>query len=140
MSDLNLHIGCFNYDHTRALFDGTVKIDGVDAGFESAGLADQDTNPVTPACREGGGDPRKRSPVAGGRPELAANGVEGTISQGVRECGLRRSRYVGMAKTHLQHVITAVAMNVVRLLAWFAGVPKAQTRLSAFARLASGAC
>ena len=63
-------------------------------------------------------------------------GVEGTISQGVRECDLRRSRYVGMAKTHLQHVITAVAMNVVRLLAWFAGVPKAQTRLSAFARLA----
>ena len=78
--------------------------------------------------------------MVGGRPELAANGVEGTISQGVRGCALRRSRYVGMAKTHLQHVITAVAMNVVRLLAWFAGVPKAQTRLSAFARLASGAC
>ncbi len=70
----------------------------------------------------------------------ARAGVEGTISQGVRECGLRRSRYVGMAKTHLQHVITAVAMNVVRLLAWFAGVPKAQTRLSAFARLAPIAC
>ncbi len=70
----------------------------------------------------------------------ARAGVEGTISQGVRECGLRRSRYVGMAKTHLQHVITAVAMNVVRLLAWFAGVPKARTRLSAFARLAPEAC
>jgi transposase len=41
----------------------------------------------------------------------ARAGVEGTISQGVRECGLRRSRYVGMAKTHLQHVITALAMN-----------------------------
>ena len=70
----------------------------------------------------------------------ARAGVEGTVSHGVRECGLRRSRYVGLAKTHLQHVITAVAMNVVRLLAWFAGVPKAQTRLSAFARLASEAC
>jgi len=55
-------------------------------------------------------------------------------------CGLRRSRYVGMAKTHLQHVITAVAMNVVRLLAWFARVPKAQARLSAFARLVPEAC
>jgi transposase len=70
----------------------------------------------------------------------ARAGVEGTISQGVRECGLRRSRYVGMAKTHLQHVITAVTMNVVRLLAWFAGVPRAQTRLSAFARLAPEGC
>jgi transposase len=70
----------------------------------------------------------------------ARAGVEGTISQGVRECGLRRSRYIGMAKTHLQHVITAVAMNVLRLLAWFAGVPKAQTRLSAFARLAPVGC
>ncbi len=70
----------------------------------------------------------------------ARAGVEGTVSQGVRSFGLRRSRYVGMAKTHLQHVITAVAMNVVRLLAWFAGVPKAQTRLSAFARLAPEGC
>ena len=67
-------------------------------------------------------------------------GVEGTISQGIRGFGLRRSRYVGTAKTHLQHVITAVAMNVVRLLAWFAGVPKAQTRLSPFARLAPADC
>ncbi|MDP9480590.1 MAG: IS1182 family transposase [Actinomycetota bacterium] len=70
----------------------------------------------------------------------ARAGVEGTVSQGVRSCGLRRSRYVGMAKTHLQHVITAVAMNVVRLLAWLAGVPKAQTRLSPFARLAPIGC
>ncbi|MDP9476178.1 MAG: hypothetical protein M3R38_10935 [Actinomycetota bacterium] len=53
---------------------------------------------------------------------------------------MRRSRYVGMAKTHLQHVVTAVVMNVVRLLAWFADVPKAQTRLSAFARLAPEGC
>ncbi|MBN3898539.1 MAG: 4,5-dihydroxyphthalate decarboxylase [Nostoc sp. NOS(2021)] len=36
MSDLKLKIGCSNYDHTRALFDDTVKIDGVDASFESA--------------------------------------------------------------------------------------------------------
>jgi len=30
-------------------------------------------------------------------------GVEGTISQAVRGFGLRRSRYVGQAKTHLKH-------------------------------------
>ena len=33
-------------------------------------------------------------------------GTEGTISHGVRTCGLRRSRCVGEAKTHLQHVAT----------------------------------
>lgn len=70
----------------------------------------------------------------------ARAGVEGTVSQGVRGFGLRRSRYIGMAKTHLQHVVAVVAINVIRLLAWFAGVPKAQTRLSPFARLAPEGC
>jgi 4,5-dihydroxyphthalate decarboxylase len=36
MSDLDLRIGCHRYDVARALFDGTVRIDGVDASFESA--------------------------------------------------------------------------------------------------------
>ena len=45
-------------------------------------------------------------------------GIEGTISQGVRSCGLRRSRYIGEAKTHLQHVATAAAMNIVRISDW----------------------
>ena len=35
----------------------------------------------------------------------ARAGIEGCLSQGVRLCGLRRSRYVGLAKTHLQHVL-----------------------------------
>ena len=39
-------------------------------------------------------------------------GVEGTMSQGVRVAGLRRARYVGLAKTHLQHLATAAALNV----------------------------
>jgi transposase len=50
-------------------------------------------------------------------------GVEGTHAQAIRRCGLRRSRYVGLAKTHLQHMITAVALNVVRLGAWWRSVP-----------------
>ncbi len=33
--------------------------------------------------------------------------IKGTISQGVRVMGLRRSRYIGQDKTHLQHVATA---------------------------------
>src|SRR3954453_2202015 len=32
-------------------------------------------------------------------------GIEGTISQGVRAFALRRSRYRGLARTHLQHVV-----------------------------------
>lgn len=66
-------------------------------------------------------------------------GVEGTISQGTRVCGLRRSRYLGMAKTHLQHVFTAVAINLVRLAAWYEGTPRGQTRCSRFAALALAA-
>jgi transposase len=62
-------------------------------------------------------------------------GVEGTISQGVRACGLRRSRYAGEAKTHLQHLATAAALNVLRIGDWLAGKPREQTRISAFVRL-----
>jgi transposase len=35
----------------------------------------------------------------------------------------------------LQHLITAIALNLLRALAWFAEVPRAQTRTSAFAKL-----
>ncbi len=45
-------------------------------------------------------------------------GVESTISQGVRRFDLRRSRYIGLARTHLQQTINATAMNLVRLAAW----------------------
>ena len=62
-------------------------------------------------------------------------GIEGTISAGVRALHLRRSRYIGLAKTHLQHVLTAAAMNLIRLGAWFAGTPLARTRQSAFTKL-----
>jgi transposase len=62
-------------------------------------------------------------------------GVEGTVSQGVRTSGLRRSRYIGLAKTHLQHVLTACALNIVRVMRWLAGEPLARTRQSAFMKL-----
>jgi transposase len=65
-------------------------------------------------------------------------GVEGTISQAVRTAGLRRSRYIGLAKTHLQNLITAAALNVLRVAAWLAERPHAPTRLSPFAALAHG--
>lgn len=49
--------------------------------------------------------------------------------------GLRRSRYLRQEKTHLQHMATAAALHLVRNMAWFDGLPRAQTRRSAFARL-----
>lgn len=62
-------------------------------------------------------------------------GIEGTLSEAVRALGLRQARYIGQAKTHLQHVATAAAINLARLAAWFAGESLAQTRRSAFVRL-----
>ena len=61
-------------------------------------------------------------------------GVEGVHAQGVRRMGLRRSRYIGEPRTHLQHVVTATAMNVCRLHDWQAGVSPHLTPLSHFAR------
>jgi Transposase DDE domain len=46
-------------------------------------------------------------------------GVEGTIHQATATTGLRRSRYLGLPKTHLAHVITATAINLIRLDAWW---------------------
>src|SRR4051794_41412643 len=65
----------------------------------------------------------------------ARAGVEGTLSQGVRAFGLRRARSLGLARTHLQHVITAVAIDLVRVEAWLTGQPCASTRRSRFATL-----
>lgn len=62
-------------------------------------------------------------------------GIEGSLSQGVRAFGLRRSRYIGQAKTHLHHTLIAVAINIVRVVAWVQDIPRAATRVSPFARL-----
>ena len=52
-------------------------------------------------------------------------GIEGTFSQAVRVFDLRQARYIGHAKTHLQHILIAVALNVARLCAWVAGTARA---------------
>jgi transposase len=62
-------------------------------------------------------------------------GIEGTISQGIRGFGLRKARYVGLAKTHLQHVLTATAINFARISNWLADIPREKTRTSAFQKL-----
>src|SRR5437016_14278082 len=66
-------------------------------------------------------------------------GIEATISQGVRAFGMRRSRYIGLAKTHLQHLGIAAGINVVRAVAWLDGGELAPTRVCAFRRLYNAA-
>ncbi len=63
-------------------------------------------------------------------------GVESTLGQAVRVCDLRHSRYIGLARAHVQQIIIAVAINVVRVIAWLSEVPRAPTRVSRFAALA----
>lgn len=64
-------------------------------------------------------------------------GIEGTISQAVGVLGMRRTRYRELNKVHLQHLITAAAMNLLRVIDWVAGKERATTRVSPFARLAT---
>ncbi len=62
-------------------------------------------------------------------------GCEGTISRGVRTCGLRRARYIGDEKVHLEQVLIGTALNFLRVSEWLAETPKAKARRSAFVRL-----
>jgi transposase len=62
-------------------------------------------------------------------------GIEGTLSQGIRAYGLRHARYIGGAKTHLQHVLIAAAINFVRIGNWLMKKPLAKTRTSTFQKL-----
>jgi transposase len=78
---------------------------------------------------------RQRTPEFQEQYALRA-GIESTISQGVRAFDLRRSRYVGLARTRLQHILSAVALNLVRVVAWLAEPQPGKRRVTPFAALA----
>ena len=63
-------------------------------------------------------------------------GIEGTLSQAIRVCELRKTRYVGLAKTRLQHILTASAINIIRMMNWLGGIPHVETQPAHFAALA----
>lgn len=65
----------------------------------------------------------------------ARAGIEGTREQAIRRTGLRLCRYVGLAKAHLQHVLTALAINCLRIANWWEDRALAPSRKSAFAKL-----
>jgi transposase len=62
-------------------------------------------------------------------------GVEGTIRQAVAVTGTRRARYRGLPKTRLEHVYSAVALNLIRLDAYWNGHALDRTRTSHLTRL-----
>jgi len=79
---------------------------------------------------------RKRQHTTEFKASYAARaGIEGTLSEGVRVSELRRSRYVGRAKTHLHHILSAAAINLRRFGAWVADTPRSHTRTPAFIKL-----
>ncbi len=63
-------------------------------------------------------------------------GIESTISQGVRRTGLRSARYIGLARIHLQHTASAAAINLARLFEWLRGERPKDPWVSPFLTLA----
>jgi hypothetical protein len=61
-------------------------------------------------------------------------GIEGTMHQAASH-GARRARYRGLAKTRLDHAFMAVALNLLRLHAYWNGTPLDRQRTSHLARL-----
>jgi transposase len=61
-------------------------------------------------------------------------GIEGTMAQAVRH-GARRARYRGLEKTRLEHAFMAVALNLIRLHAYWTGTPLNRGNMTHLARL-----
>jgi hypothetical protein len=61
--------------------------------------------------------------------------VEATIRQAVAITGMNHARYRGLPKTHLEHLYNAVALNLLRLHAWWNGHALDRTRTTHLARL-----
>ena len=65
----------------------------------------------------------------------ARSGVECLFSQGSRRCDVQQARYRGQRKTHVQQLLSATAINLLRWDAWKQERPIAPTRHSRFSAL-----
>ena len=63
--------------------------------------------------------------------------TESAISQAVRAFELRATRYLGLAKTHLQAVALVAALSICRCVDYLTGTGLRSTRISPFATLAT---
>lgn len=79
----------------------------------------------------------EQTPAAFAQKYRTRLGIKGTSSQAVRAFELRATRYGGLAKTHLQAVARAAAINVCRFVDYLTGTGLKSTRASAFAALAA---
>ena len=61
-------------------------------------------------------------------------GIEGTMSQAIHH-GARRASYRGLSKTSLEHAFMAVALNLIRLHAYWTGTPLNRGSMTHLARL-----
>lgn len=62
-------------------------------------------------------------------------GVEGTMHQATHVTGIRTARYLGLAKTRLEHNAAAAAINLIRLDAWWRDRPLDRTQTTHLQRL-----
>ena len=69
------------------------------------------------------------------RKYAARAGVEGLMAQATHVTGIRRARYLGLPKTTLEHNIAAVAINLIRLDAWWTWTPLDRGHTSQLQRL-----
>jgi transposase len=66
-------------------------------------------------------------------------GIEGTISRGTRATRLRRTRYRGLARVQLGHILTGLGINALRLGEWWLEQERPKTRITPFARVMAAA-
>jgi hypothetical protein len=80
---------------------------------------------------------RQETPACKAQSALRS-GVERSLSQGIRRFELCQSRSRGLARTYLQQLLNATAMNIVRVIAWRKGESLGERRRQPgpFARLA----
>jgi transposase len=63
-------------------------------------------------------------------------GIEATFSQATRITRLRKTPYRGTRKTHLHNLLSAMALNIIRVDDWLIEKPKRLKRITAFQRFA----
>ncbi|MEU9191427.1 transposase [Streptomyces sp. NPDC048484] len=66
-------------------------------------------------------------------------GIESTLSGNVRVHGLRRARYRGVRRVHVQHILTALACNVARIADWLSTPAPARRRATRLHTLCTSA-
>jgi hypothetical protein len=89
--------------------------------------------------RSGVGSTRPRPCRLCSRTEAPPARGLGTISRGTPSTRLRRTRYIGLARVPLGHILKAVGLNVLRLGEWFLETARAKTRSTSFVRLMAAA-